>query len=188
MSTGIATNRLLASQQISSVTTMSNQAKISKGASTSASSAPKSPDSGVSPHAQVSQAVFQPGDYFSTRRNSSNPTNNGNQPGVKFAPTPTTGRSAQIYDQNSANFHRGSVASSASPGTSSQVLSEQTGTAGSRRVSEGSSIGQAGEPLSRKSSVASVSFRPPQDPSLPQGVQRKTDGQRLRASSPEPVK
>jgi hypothetical protein len=157
---------------------MSDRVKSVRRASTSASSTPKSPDGGVS----------QPGDYFSTRRDSSSKKNNGNQGGVKFAPTTTSSRSAQIYDQNSANFHRGSIASSASPGTTAQSPSEQSDSVGSRRASETPSIGQFGESLSRKSSVASVRFRPPLDPRLPQGVQRKTDGQRLRASSPEPVR
>ncbi|KAM7223692.1 hypothetical protein V8F06_000708 [Rhypophila decipiens] len=42
--------------------------------------------------------------------------------------------------------------------------------------------------VSRKSSIASVTFRQPRNPSLPQGVPRKTDNQRLRASSPSPVR
>jgi hypothetical protein len=41
---------------------------------------------------------------------------------------------------------------------------------------------------SRHSSLASVSFRPPRNPSLPQGHQRKTDAKRLRNSSPSPVR
>lgn len=41
---------------------------------------------------------------------------------------------------------------------------------------------------SRKSSSASVTFRQPRDPSLPQGNPRKTDQRRLRASSPSPVR
>lgn len=41
---------------------------------------------------------------------------------------------------------------------------------------------------SRKSSVASVSFRQPRNPSLPQGNQRKTDARRLRESSPPAVR
>jgi hypothetical protein len=40
--------------------------------------------------------------------------------------------------------------------------------------------------ISRKSSTASVTFRAPKDPSLPQGRQRRTDAGRLRASSPTP--
>lgn len=168
---------------------MSTQAKFSESAWTSASSAPKSPDNEVSPRTQGSGAVSQPGDYFSPGRNSSNATNNGHHNGVKFAPTTTVSRSAQIYDQNSASSHRGSIGSSASPETTTQSpSSEQTDPAGSRGVSGGQSPGQVGESTSRKSSAASVSFRAPQDPRLPQGTQRKTDGQRLRASSPEPVR
>ena len=41
---------------------------------------------------------------------------------------------------------------------------------------------------SRKSSSASVTFRPPRNPSLPQGHPRKTDNRRLRDSSPSPVR
>lgn len=41
---------------------------------------------------------------------------------------------------------------------------------------------------SRKSSTASVSFRSPSNPSLPQGQQRRTDGRRLRDASPHPVR
>jgi len=42
--------------------------------------------------------------------------------------------------------------------------------------------------ISRKSSSASVQFRPLRNPSLPQGLPRKTDNRRLRESSPSPVK
>lgn len=41
---------------------------------------------------------------------------------------------------------------------------------------------------SRKSSNASVTFRPPYNPSLPQGNPRKTDNRRLRDSSPSPTR
>ncbi|KAL1838045.1 hypothetical protein VTJ49DRAFT_3118 [Mycothermus thermophilus] len=47
-------------------------------------------------------------------------------------------------------------------------------------------------PLPRASvstaSNASVTFRPPRNPSLPQGIPRKTDHRRLRQSSPSPVR
>ncbi|KAJ9142516.1 hypothetical protein NKR19_g7203 [Coniochaeta hoffmannii] len=167
---------------------MSDQAKLLKRASAAASSTAKSPDSDVSPRTQAPQSASQPGDYFSNRRDSTSKKNDGTQGSIKFAPTTTTSRSAQIYDQNSASFHRGSVASSNSPGPIAQSPSEQTDQGSSRRASEALSIGQADLSLSRKSSVASVTFRPPKDPNLPQGAQRKTDGQRLRASSPEPVR
>ncbi|KAJ4304267.1 hypothetical protein N0V88_001880 [Collariella sp. IMI 366227] len=41
--------------------------------------------------------------------------------------------------------------------------------------------------IQRKSSTASVTFRPPRNPSLPQGNPRKTDNRRLRESSPSPI-
>ncbi|OIW33371.1 hypothetical protein CONLIGDRAFT_640505 [Coniochaeta ligniaria NRRL 30616] len=169
---------------------MPEQVQPQRRASTSASPTAKSPDSNVSPRTQAAQPVSQPGDYFSTRRDGNNKKNNGTPGGVKFASLPTTtSRSAQIFDQNSPNFHRGSIASSASPATTAQSPDEQGDRGSLRRASDASfSLSQPDYSLSRKSSVASVSFRPPQDPSLPQGAQRKTDGQRLRASSPEPVR
>ncbi|KAL2881642.1 hypothetical protein SGCOL_002788 [Colletotrichum sp. CLE4] len=38
----------------------------------------------------------------------------------------------------------------------------------------------------RGSSIASLSFAPPRNPSLPQGNQKKTNKERIRASSPPP--
>jgi hypothetical protein len=173
-----------------------NQALPLRSASISAPSTTKSPTSDTSPRAQVSPPVSQPVDYFSTRRDSGNKGNNGSQGGVRFASLPTTAsRSAQIFGQNSPNLHRGSIASSASPASpaSPNTVTQSPGQYGSqsdsRRVSDALSLDPVGEPsLSRKSSTASVSFRPPKDPSLPQGAQRKTDGRRLRASSPSPVR
>ena len=60
------------------------------------------------------------------------------------------------------------------------------GSTDSRRPSYNDS--DRGGALSRKSSSASVSFRQPRNPSLPQGLPRKTDNRRLRESSPSPVK
>ncbi|KAB5570571.1 hypothetical protein GE09DRAFT_712227 [Coniochaeta sp. 2T2.1] len=172
---------------------MLSKGKAPKRASTSAPSAAKSPDSDVSPRAQAPQPKSQSGDYFSTTPDSASKKDNGNggnrsQGGVKFASLPTsTSRSAQIFDQNSPNFHRGSIASSTSQGTSAQSPGEQSEEPGSRRVSDAPSMSFPEGSMSRKSSVASVTFLPPR-PNLPQGGPRKTDGERLRASSPEPTR
>ena len=165
---------------------MSGKGKAPKRVSTSAPSATKSPVSDISPRAQASQPAFQSGDYFSTSRESAG---NSSQGGVKFASLPTsTSRSAQIFEQNSPNFHRGSIASSSSQGTSAQSPGEQGEESGSRKASLALSTDFPEGALSRRSSVASVTFRPLQDPNLPQGGPRKTDSHRLRAASPEPVR
>lgn len=167
---------------------MAGQAASQRTASTSTPSTVKSPDSDVSPRAQPSQPASHSVDYFPARGDSNAKINSGTQGGVKFPSLPSTSsRSAQIFDQNSPNFHRGSVASSTSQGTAAESQGELGDQGSSRRVSDATSFGRPGE-LSRKSSAASVSFRPTQDKTLPQGAQRKTDGQRLRASSPEPIR
>jgi hypothetical protein len=40
----------------------------------------------------------------------------------------------------------------------------------------------------RKASVSSISFRRPRNPSLPQGSSKMTDGKRIRAGSPPPMR
>lgn len=117
-------------------------------------------------------------------------------PGTKPAPKPT-----DYFETDPAAVHnaasRGAnqklrVDSSLSGGTStgpSTATSTSTigldGSTDSRRPSYNGSDQPV---ISRKSSSASVVFRSPRNPSLPQGLPRKTDNKRLRESSPEPIK
>ena len=118
-------------------------------------------------------------------------------PGTKPAPKPTDyfvthPAAAQNADSRGAN-QKLRVDSSLSGGTStgpSTATSTSTigldGSTDSRRPSyNGSDYPLV---ISRKSSTASVVFRSPRNPSLPQGLPRKTDNKRLRESSPEPIK
>jgi hypothetical protein len=147
----------------------------------SVSSKGKSPD--VSPGTPTSPSSTR-NDYFSAERN-----NGGNSKDclaeASSNPAPVS-RNVRISDFDSPNLHRASLASTTSP-TASPLSPDEAGSYDSRR-SSGASNSARPDGLSRKSSVASVSFRPPQNPSLPQGHQRKTDGRRLRGASPEPVK
>ncbi|KAK5664331.1 hypothetical protein OQA88_552 [Cercophora sp. LCS_1] len=79
------------------------------------------------------------------------------------------------------------------PPSSSTSTAPSTATSGSAAGPDGSTDSPRpsyndSHRLSRKSSSASVSFRSPRNPSLPQGLPRKTDNRRLRESSPSPVK
>ncbi|KAK4241872.1 hypothetical protein C8A03DRAFT_11899 [Achaetomium macrosporum] len=64
-------------------------------------------------------------------------------------------------------------------------ISEEFQVDGSRHSSNDSGCSSTGH---RKSSAVSVTFRPPLDPSLPQGQPRRMDNRRLRESSPSPVR
>jgi hypothetical protein len=147
----------------------------------SLSSKGKSPD--VSPGTQTSPRST-PSDYFSAERDRGGSSKDCT---AKASSNPAAvSRSVQIYDSNSPNLHRACPASTTSP-TASPLSPEESGPYDSRRSSSASNSAQP-EGLSRKSSVASVTFRAPQNKSLPQGHQRRTDGRRLRVASPEPVK
>ncbi|KAL2135451.1 hypothetical protein VTI74DRAFT_8437 [Chaetomium olivicolor] len=122
------------------------------------SSDAKSPDSDVSPGTKV-PAVSA--DYFST----------GSGPDGDQKP-----------DGKSPAFAPVSTGASTTTLTS---ISEEGHAYGSRQNSN-DSVRASG--IQRKSSTASVTFRSPRNPSLPQGNPRKTDNRRLRESSPSPVR
>ncbi|TLD04942.1 uncharacterized protein PgNI_09450 [Pyricularia grisea] len=71
------------------------------------------------------------------------------------------------------------------PSPSPSVRTEDDASTVANDPSSNSSAPSRGT-LSAKSSIASVVFRPPRNLALPQGAQRKTDGNRLRNSSPRP--
>ncbi|KAK4167567.1 hypothetical protein QBC43DRAFT_203299 [Cladorrhinum sp. PSN259] len=126
----------------------------------------RSPDSDISPHTKTNS---DPTDYFLQV----SPTS-----GVKTDGAPGPGASAPPMVASS----RASTAGTTVTTSSSNSVSDGLGKL--RQVSQDN--GELPNVLSRKSSSASVTFRPPRNPSLPQGVPRKTDNRRLRESSPEP--
>ena len=75
----------------------------------------------------------------------------------------------------------GDASTAPSTATTTSLLGQE-GANGSRRPSSNGS--DRLDTISRKSS--SVSFRPPRNPSLPQGFPRKTNNERLRKASPSP--
>jgi hypothetical protein len=127
---------------------------------TSPPAAARSPDSDVSPGTQVPS---KSADYFSA--------NSGANGHLK-----PNGVSPQL-----------SAASAAPSMTTLTSISEEDFQVDSSRQSSNDS-GCPSDGHHRNSSSASVSFRPPHNPSLPQGHPRKTDKRRLRASSPSPVR
>lgn len=139
----------------------------------------------ISPGTQASPPTTA--DYFAGPSNTT-ATSSRDFGGARLCSIPEVGnsRSAQIFDQNSASSQRSSAGSIISP-VGSPLSPGEPGPYDSRR-SSGASDFERPEGLSRKSSTASVTFRQPHNPSLPQGHQRKTDGHRIRASSPTPVK
>ncbi|KAK4195567.1 hypothetical protein QBC40DRAFT_288861 [Triangularia verruculosa] len=129
--------------------------------------AAKSPDSDVSPRTNLTKI---PTDYFTAG------------PGQKQSPQASPGTTTPLPPLATAS-------SGASTTTlTSTSNSAEDGLDGLRQTSNASSSSRPGI-ASRKSSTASVTFRPPRNPSLPQGLHRKTDIKtRLREASPEPVK
>ncbi|KAK3940340.1 hypothetical protein QBC46DRAFT_126381 [Diplogelasinospora grovesii] len=137
------------------------------GSSTSQSMTDKSPDSDVSPLTPMRA------DYFSVK---------------SASPTPADRPCKVTFAAGGRDGDRGSSTSpGVSPGNSASSLGEGTATVGSSSRRASSNGSERPHTMSRKSSAASVSFRPPRNPSLPQGLPRKTDSKRLRESSPSPV-
>ncbi|KAL2164323.1 hypothetical protein VTH06DRAFT_3539 [Thermothelomyces fergusii] len=122
------------------------------------SSSAKSPDSDVSPGTAAPSGAA---DYFSA-----NPRANG---GSKAR------EPSRLFASASTDVSTTTLAS----------ISEEDHVEGSRYPPNESSRPSV-EP--KKSSATSVTFRPPRNPSLPQGHPRKTDNRRLRESSPSPVR
>ncbi|KAK4224759.1 hypothetical protein QBC38DRAFT_457983 [Podospora fimiseda] len=133
--------------------------------------AAKSPDSDVSPHTKSNS---DPADYFSHGSPAS---------GVKTDGAPGLGAASAAPPIVVAS----SGASTA--GTTATTSSSTSGSDGLGKLGRASHDNDELPTVpSRKSSSASVTFRPPRNPSLPQGIPRKTDNRRLRESSPEPRK
>ncbi len=122
-------------------------------------SAGKSSDSDVSPGTQVPSASA---DYFSTK---------SDLDGYR-----KPDKTSQLFAPASTD---------ASTTTTLASISEECQVDHSRQSSYDNGRPPSG---SRKSSSASVTFRPLRNPSLPQGNPRKTDNRRLRDSSPSPVR
>ncbi|KAK0630560.1 hypothetical protein B0T17DRAFT_486898 [Bombardia bombarda] len=131
----------------------------------------KSPDSDVSPRTQVSSGA--PGDYFSS---------NSDDDSQKPDASSLTGGASIDASTGGATSTAGSTSITGDDGLDESRRTSHSGASGASGASDHPTTG------SRKSSTASVSFRPPRNPTLPQGHPRTTDNKRLRASSPEPVR
>ncbi|KAM7202277.1 Abscisic acid G-protein coupled receptor domain containing protein [Naviculisporaceae sp. PSN 640] len=134
--------------------------------------ATKSPDSDVSPRTR-DPASSPSVDYFSEDVNNSST-------GTPSVPVPAK---INVLKPDSPSPLEGA---STVPSITSLSLASNDIPDDSRRISQSGSDRPATG--SRKSSVASVSFRQPRNPSLPQGLPRKTDNRRLRESSPSPIR
>ncbi|GAB1320364.1 hypothetical protein MFIFM68171_10574 [Madurella fahalii] len=133
----------------------------------------KSPDSDVSPRTQVPLVTA---DYFSAKSDARRET--------KAFPALV---SKYINGQRLNGRSPPSMAASTDASTTTLAsISEECPVDSSRHSSNDNS--ERPSAASRKSSTASVTFRPPRNPSLPQGNPRKTDNRRLRESSPSPVR
>lgn len=137
---------------------MAKTNNVARLTTTSSPSLSKSPDSDVSPGTKVPSP---PADYFSTS-------------GVNGSSKPNGARPAFV-----------AASTGASTTTTLTSISEEFHPDSSRHSSNDSGRPSDGH---RKSSAASVTFRSPRNPSLPQGNPRKTDNRRLRESSPSPVR
>lgn len=137
--------------------------------------AAQSPDSDVSPSSHPPNAdAEKPGaDYFVPRI----PDAAGGDQQPSNAPGPIAGPFVA--------FQQPVTKSNASHTTEGGSLAADSSCVASSRSSEQTSAELAS---SRKSSVASVSFRQPANPALPQGLQRSTGSYRHRTSSPMPVR
>ncbi|KAK0674355.1 hypothetical protein QBC41DRAFT_213438 [Cercophora samala] len=132
--------------------------------------AAKSPDSDVSPRTTTTTTTTTktPTDYFTA--NKSPKQSPQTSPGATI-PFPALATASSAASTNTLT----STSNSAESGIDD--LRQASNASGKRPG------------VSRKSSTASVTFRPPRNPSLPQGAHRKTDIKtRLREASPEPVK
>ncbi|KAK3368164.1 hypothetical protein B0H63DRAFT_454965 [Podospora didyma] len=143
------------------------------GSSSSPFQLAKSPDSDVSPRTTQGD-----GDYFS-------PASGSGASSSSQAVLATAAKEDGAASLNAASLI-GASSTTASTTTSSSAPWEP-GFNSERRPSQTSSDHPGPGAMSRKSSSASVSFRAPRNPSLPQGNPRKTDNRRLRESSPSPV-
>ncbi|KAK0711384.1 hypothetical protein B0H67DRAFT_287361 [Lasiosphaeris hirsuta] len=155
---------------------MAEKASSNVNPSSSLPSTAKSPDSDVSP---TSQVVFRTTDYFTT-----GPVTNRDSPKLVV---PTSVAKVDVGQRRDAAPPSATNSTAPSTTTSASIGGED-GTTDSRRPSHNGEYLDLGHALSRKSSSASVSFRAPRNPSLPQGLPRKTDNQRLRESSPSPIR
>ena len=133
----------------------------------------KSPDSDISPRTQ-DPANSSPVDYFST-----GPVADSS------ARVPSVSVTAKTDGLKTDTFPPLEGASTGASTTSVSYTSEDAPNDSQRASQSGSDRPTTG---SRKSSIASVSFRQPRNPSLPQGLPRKTDNRRLRESSPSPIR
>lgn len=138
-----------------------------------AQSPSKSPGSDISPTTQ-DPASSPPADYFSA-----GPVANNS------ARLPSLSVPAKLNALKPDTHSPLGGASTAASNTSMSLTSDEIPDDSRRTSQSGSDRPTTG---SRKSSVASVSFRQPRNPSLPQGLPRKTDNRRLRESSPSPVR
>jgi len=129
--------------------------------------AARSPDSDISPRTQPTQKA---GEYFDAVSPASK----------QEADSTATGRLRIDVERSSGPSTAPSTTTSVSVGGPDDSATH------SRRPSHNDSDRPG--VVSRKPSCASVQFRPPRNPSLPQGLPRKTDNRRLRESSPSPMK
>lgn len=154
---------------MSGVTPNYSQTKTSSYALSKA----KSPDSDISPRTQ-DPATSAPVDYFSTGTAADSP-----------ARVPSESVFAKTDGLKPDSLPPLEGASTGASTTSVSYTSEDVPNDSQRASQSGSDRPTTG---SRKSSIASVTFRQPRNPSLPQGQPRKTDNRRLRESSPSPIR
>ncbi|KAL2262123.1 hypothetical protein VTK26DRAFT_2390 [Humicola hyalothermophila] len=108
-------------------------------------------------------------------------------PGTQPAPAPSDYFSTKS-DPGGSRRDLGGTLRPSLVSASTDASGTATQASGSSRQSSTTDNGAHSLAESRKSSAASVTFRPPRNPSLPQGHPRKTDNRRLRDSSPSPVR
>ncbi|KJZ74760.1 hypothetical protein HIM_05877 [Hirsutella minnesotensis 3608] len=131
-----------------------------------------SPDSDVSPFTKVAPKQHDSSaDYFSSASSTSR-----SQDGLDQDQDNGAGTTASTASTAS----RESSITSALPRRKSGVSFPSELPRLDHSAGEDTSDGTTG----RKSSTSSITFRPPQNPSLPQGRQRRTNHSRIRASSP----
>ncbi|OTA89573.1 hypothetical protein M434DRAFT_34254 [Hypoxylon sp. CO27-5] len=127
--------------------------------------AARSPDDNVSPK---SQPTPKKTDYFTIEKKPSPvPSADSSQSSGKSTPR------AQSAQQSATDLK-----------SKGKEIVESTGDASATTPGEtASSTGSSGPP-SRKGSISSVTFAPPRNPSLPQGLKKPHAGNRIRAASP----
>lgn len=142
-------------------------------------SANKSPDSDVSPRTQPPPSV--PADYFSSK-----PDDAGRE---RQAPLPSWVSKPSSGGQRPNGRSATSMAASTDASTTTLAsISEESHVSDWRQSSSNDGREPPSVVSGKSSSTASVKFRPPRNPLLPQGHPRKTDNRRLRESSPSPVR